>query len=64
MAFLLIFRKKAQACAGIEIECVENRAEAVEMFRAAPERYQTIFKDVQMPVVCMVVRAKLRRYLG
>jgi hypothetical protein len=43
---------------------VENRAETVEMFRAAPERYQTIFKDVQMPVVCMVVRAKLRRYLG
>jgi signal transduction histidine kinase/DNA-binding response OmpR family regulator len=34
---------------GLAIECAENGVEAVEMFAAAPERYDMIFMDVQMP---------------
>jgi signal transduction histidine kinase/DNA-binding response OmpR family regulator len=34
---------------GIEIECAENGAEAVSMFFDAPERYDAIFMDIQMP---------------
>ena len=32
-----------------KIECAENGAQAVEMFTAAPERYDLIFMDLQMP---------------
>ena len=35
----------------LEIDCVENGAEAVRMFRENPERYDLIFMDVQMPVM-------------
>jgi CheY-like chemotaxis protein len=34
---------------GIEIECAENGAEAIQKFSAAPERYDIIFMDIQMP---------------
>ena len=33
----------------LEIDCAVNGAEAVRMFREAPERYDMIFMDVQMP---------------
>ena len=33
----------------LEIECAENGAEAVKMFSEAPERYNIIFMDIQMP---------------
>jgi signal transduction histidine kinase/CheY-like chemotaxis protein len=36
---------------GAKIECAENGQIAVEMFAAAPERYDIIFMDVQMPVM-------------
>ncbi|MDR1070674.1 MAG: response regulator [Gracilibacteraceae bacterium] len=34
---------------GIRIDCAENGVEAVAMFSAAPEDYDMIFMDVQMP---------------
>jgi signal transduction histidine kinase/DNA-binding response OmpR family regulator len=34
---------------GLEIDCAENGAQAVEMFKADPEAYDVIFMDVQMP---------------
>jgi signal transduction histidine kinase/CheY-like chemotaxis protein len=33
----------------LEIYCAENGAEAVRMFTEAPEKYEMIFMDVQMP---------------
>jgi signal transduction histidine kinase/CheY-like chemotaxis protein len=33
----------------LEIDCAENGLEAVHMFSSAPERYDMIFMDVQMP---------------
>jgi signal transduction histidine kinase len=33
----------------LAIDCAENGAEAVRMFSAAPERYDMVFMDVQMP---------------
>ena len=33
----------------LEIDCAENGAEAVRMFEAAPDAYDMIFMDVQMP---------------
>jgi len=33
----------------LEIECAENGAEAVRMFSEAPDKYDLIFMDVQMP---------------
>jgi CheY-like chemotaxis protein/anti-sigma regulatory factor (Ser/Thr protein kinase) len=33
----------------LAIDCAENGAEALEMFRRAPGRYDMIFMDVQMP---------------
>jgi len=35
----------------IEIDCAENGKVAVEMFSAAPEKYEMIFMDIQMPVM-------------
>jgi len=35
----------------LTIDCAQNGAQAVEMFAAAPERYDLIFMDVQMPVM-------------
>jgi len=34
---------------GLVIDCAENGSQAVSMFEAAPERYEMIFMDVQMP---------------
>ncbi|MDR0760501.1 MAG: response regulator, partial [Treponema sp.] len=34
---------------GLKIDCAENGLQAVEMFKAAPEAYDIIFMDVQMP---------------
>lgn len=34
---------------GIEIDCAENGAEALKLFGAAPERYNLILMDLQMP---------------
>ncbi|MCL2664066.1 MAG: response regulator [Defluviitaleaceae bacterium] len=34
---------------GIEIDCAENGAEAVEMIKAAPGKYDLVFMDMQMP---------------
>jgi len=33
----------------IEIDCAENGKEAVRMFKEAPDKYELIFMDVQMP---------------
>jgi signal transduction histidine kinase/DNA-binding response OmpR family regulator len=33
----------------LEIDCVENGREAVNMFSKAPEKYDIIFMDIQMP---------------
>ena len=33
----------------LKVECAENGAQAVRMFEAAPEKYDMIFMDVQMP---------------
>jgi len=34
---------------GIEIDCAENGKKAVEMFGAAPDKYEMILMDIQMP---------------
>jgi cellobiose-specific phosphotransferase system IIC component len=34
---------------GVRVDCAENGREAFEMFKAAPEKYDMIFMDVQMP---------------
>ncbi|MDR0502698.1 MAG: response regulator [Treponema sp.] len=34
---------------GIQIDCAENGVEAVRMFSEAPDKYDMIFMDVQMP---------------
>ena len=34
---------------GMEIDCAENGKEAVRMFSEAPEKYEMIFMDMQMP---------------
>ncbi|MDR2931697.1 MAG: response regulator, partial [Oscillospiraceae bacterium] len=34
---------------GLQIDCAVNGAEAVELFTAAPGKYDMIFMDVQMP---------------
>jgi len=36
---------------GIEIECASNGVEAVSMFTDAPDRYDAILMDIQMPVM-------------
>ncbi len=36
---------------GLKVECAENGQIALDMFRAAPEKYDLIFMDVQMPVM-------------
>jgi signal transduction histidine kinase/DNA-binding response OmpR family regulator len=34
---------------GLEIDCADNGAKALDMYRAEPEKYNVIFMDVQMP---------------
>jgi CheY-like chemotaxis protein len=36
---------------GLVIDCAENGKEALRMFQEAPEKYDIIFMDVQMPVM-------------
>ena len=36
---------------GVAIDCAENGQIAVDMFRSAPDKYNLIFMDVQMPVM-------------
>ena len=36
---------------GLKIDCAENGAVAVQLFSEAPEKYEMIFMDVQMPEV-------------
>ncbi|MCL2530159.1 MAG: response regulator [Coriobacteriia bacterium] len=33
----------------LKIDCAENGKEALEMFKAAPDKYELIFMDIQMP---------------
>jgi len=33
----------------IRIDCAENGVQAIEMFKAAPDKYDMIFMDIQMP---------------
>ncbi|MDR2159517.1 MAG: response regulator [Treponema sp.] len=35
--------------ADLEIECAENGAEAVRLYRSEPDKYHIVFMDVQMP---------------
>jgi len=35
----------------LEIDCAENGIEAVSMFKKAPDKYDMIFMDIQMPVM-------------
>jgi CheY-like chemotaxis protein len=35
--------------AQLTVDCAENGAQALEMFEAAPDRYDMIFMDLQMP---------------
>ena len=35
----------------ISVECADNGVQALDMFKAAPEKYEMIFMDVQMPVM-------------
>jgi len=35
----------------LEIECAENGEEAVRMFTEAPQKYDMIFMDIQMPIM-------------
>ena len=34
---------------GLAVDCAENGVQALEMFKAAPEKYGMIFMDIQMP---------------
>ena len=36
---------------GVIVDCAENGQEAVEIFMAAPDRYDIIFMDIHMPVM-------------
>ena len=36
---------------GLAIECAENGQEAVDMFKASPEKYDVILMDINMPVM-------------
>jgi CheY-like chemotaxis protein len=36
---------------GLVIDCAENGKEAVEKMEAAPEKYDIVFMDIQMPIM-------------
>jgi CheY-like chemotaxis protein len=35
----------------LDIDCAENGAEALQLFKESPDKYDMIFMDVQMPVM-------------
>jgi signal transduction histidine kinase len=49
---------------GAKIECAEDGNQALQMFRHAPERYDIIFMDVQMPVMDGITATRLIREIS